>query len=146
MRLLRADGTDVGVHRGSGRATIQPSNPPKGIPNRAEMLDLLSRALQDKLGYQKGRWYRKVEHWWVLLMDEMDVYEEIRAAADLVYDGFMCGFYEGTHGRPLVAVTDKMLHHRNDGVGWFERNLQERLRIDESSPDSKATVNPFNFR
>ena len=145
MRLLRADGTEVGVHRASGRVTIEPARPPKGIPNRDEMLDLFSRALRHKLGYHKGRWYRKVEHWWVLLMDEADAYEEVRDAADLVYDGFMRGFYEGTHGHPLVAVTDKMLHYRNDGVVWFERKLQERLRL-ESSSDIKATVNPFDFR
>ena len=145
MRLSRADGTEVGVHRSSGRATVEPSKPPKGIPSRDEMLDLLSEALRHRLGYHNGRWHQHVEHWWVLLMDEMDVYTEIRCAADLVYEGFMRGFYEGTHGRPLVAVTDKMLRYRDDSVVWFERNLQERLRL-KSPSDIKATVNPFKFR
>ena len=145
MRVLRADGTEVGVHRGPGRAAMRPPKRPKGVPSRDEMLHLLNEALTHRLGYHQGRWHRKVEHKRVLLMDEMEVYGEVRCAADLVYDGFMRGFYEGTHGRPLVAVTDTMLRYRSDDVVWFERHLRARLRL-ESSPDVAATVDPFNFR
>ena len=107
------------------------------------MLELLRKSLEGEFGFVGGRWHRTVEDRWVLLMDEVEMYGEIRRLVNLVREGFDLGFYEGTHGIPLVPVTDAMLKHYEAGrVVWYERRLRKLLALESGV----SIENPFGFR
>ena len=142
MRLKRVDGTTVGVHRRTGRGGTKTSDY-KGLPDRTGMLELLRQSLEGEFGFRGGRWHRTVEERWVLVMDEMEMYGEIRRLVSLVHEGFNLGFYEGTHGIPLAPVTDAMLKHYDARrVVWYERHLRKLLALESGV----SIENPFGFR